>query len=147
MVFNNRNSLNCAYCTKRQNKPDIITTTIFVPFFCLHKRTLSRQIQVKTGATLESKMSKSLLKDHIRHNKDNKGGFQVVRMFSSIHNSFKTTCSCILPLSVTDVMWGRELEVKCRWHIGLMQFLEYVMFFFPFLFTTTLPPLWVMYVC
>lgn len=70
----------------------------------------------------ESKTSQSVPKDQICHNKDNKSGFQAVKMFISTHNSFKTTCSCILPLSVTDIIWGREFEVKCRWHTGLMWF-------------------------
>lgn len=64
---------------------------------------------------LQGNASESLLKDQIRHNKGNNCGFQAVKMFIPTHNIFRTTCSCIFPLSVTDIIWGRELGGKCRW--------------------------------
>lgn len=89
-------------------------------FLFLRKRHYSQQSKSKQVWNKSKKISKSLLKDQIRHNKDNKGGFQAVKMFISTHNSLKTTCRCILSLSVTDIMWGRALGVKCRWQTGLM---------------------------
>lgn len=118
-------------------KNDIIKTS-FPKIF--HKRYFPDQRKSKQA---QDKTSESVLKDQIHHNKENKGCFQAVKMFISTHNSFKTTCSCILPLSVTDIMWGAELGVKCRWHTGLMSFLEFIMCFFPLLLATTLPHLWV----
>lgn len=89
-------------------------------FLFLRKRHYSQHSKSKQVWNKSKKISKSLLKDQIRHNKDNKGGFQAVKMFISTHNSLKTACRCILSLSVTDIMWGRALGVKCRWQTGLM---------------------------
>lgn len=69
---------------------------------------------VETGAGHESKVSSKIRRSRT---KATQAVFILSRCLFPTHNSFKTTCSCILSLSVTDVMRGSEFEVKCRWHI------------------------------
>lgn len=67
---------------QKQNKPDIIKSTFFF-FLYSGLGPVGIMSHVKTGAGHESKTSQSVLKDPIPHNKDNKGGFQAVKMFIS----------------------------------------------------------------
>lgn len=60
MVFNRRNSLNCAYCEDKINQ-----TSLNYHFVFSLQKTLSTQVQVKTGVRHESKTSQSVHKDQI----------------------------------------------------------------------------------
>lgn len=99
---------------------DIIKSTFFFLWF----GPVRIKPFVKTGARHESKTSQSVLKINF-HMTKTRVVFKLSRCLFLTHSSFKTTCSCILSHSVTDIMRGREFEVKCRCHIGLMQFIEF----------------------
>jgi len=81
----------------RQNKPNVIKN---ISFHSQRKAYPEKSIFKHD----EDTGPKSLFKEQIHYNKDNKGGFQAVKMFISTHHSLKTTCTCILSLSVTDVI-------------------------------------------